>query len=222
MFKYLPKSYADLLLTMGVLRVGTLHDFRRQEHGRGIADVDEGRKAVRHTINHLTVRDVTDPQFRTSVHARAMEAFRAIRIGPGVRNVTLKNVRFTQHIDVPDCFIYCTSSLNSRAVLAEFAGAQTCVEIIDPQRYFKTITEALDAHTPVVFRGIFEVKYADREERWNGQDWGDHPAMIKPPSYRQQRELRAIWQPRRKDPIKPVNIGHMDLPRFCRRVALQA
>lgn len=221
MFKYLQARYADLLLTMGVLRVGTLHDFRRQEHGRGIADVDEGKKSVRHTIGELIVRDADDPKFRNSVHARAMTAFRAIRIEPGVQNVTMHDIRFTQQFDAPDCFIYCVSSVKSSSVLTEFSGAESCVHIIDPRRYFQAITEALSAHTSVDFRGIFEVQYTAREEQWNGHDWGTHPAMIKPPNYGKQHELRAIWQPRRRGPIEPINIGHRDLPGLCVRVGLR-
>lgn len=42
MYRYSRKCYNDLLLNLGGIRVGTLHDFRRSELGAGISDPEEG------------------------------------------------------------------------------------------------------------------------------------------------------------------------------------
>ncbi|MFZ1908535.1 MAG: hypothetical protein WAU52_05580, partial [Burkholderiales bacterium] len=52
-FKYAKRVHAKQLLTMGILRVGTLHDFRRMEHAKGIADPQEGKKRVSHLVKDL-------------------------------------------------------------------------------------------------------------------------------------------------------------------------
>ncbi len=44
MYRYTNSCYNKLLLNMGCIRVGTLHDFRKSEHKKGIADPQEGKK----------------------------------------------------------------------------------------------------------------------------------------------------------------------------------
>jgi len=54
-FKYLSSKYAPGLLLNGSTRIGTLHDYRREELGRGIYDPNEGRKRLHHRKTHFTV-----------------------------------------------------------------------------------------------------------------------------------------------------------------------
>lgn len=194
---------------MGIIRIGTLHDFRKSEHRKGIADPQEGKKRVNKHIDHLHVSGPEDPS------TRMLEAFRAINLGPGA-GVTLTNVRLSQSFDHPDCFVLCSSKRRARSTMAEFEGADSCVEIFDAPLFYHELTRALNVHTPVVFRGLFEVTYQPREEDWNGLDWGSHPALIKEPHFAPQYEVRTIWTPRFRQVIAPMVVGNYRLAGACR------
>lgn len=210
-FRYSPARYNYLLLKMGIIRVGTLHDFRRSEHRRGIADPQEGKKRVSKHVDHLDVFGADDP------NAKMLEHFRAIKLGSDAR-VTLTNVQLAQTFDHPDCFILCTSTKRSASTMAEFDGADSCVEITNLQFFYEQLTLALNIHVPIVFRGLFKVSYQLREEHWNGQNWGAHPALIKEPVFRNQHEIRAVWTPRFKEHIEPLVVGNYRLTQACQEV----
>jgi hypothetical protein len=112
MYRYSPQRYNSSLLTMGVIRVGTLHDFRRTEHNKGIADPQEGKKIVSHRIDQLHISDTEDPNIKSNIDVRALEAFRAIKMSNS-KNITFRNVTVCQSFDEPDCFILCTSKICS-------------------------------------------------------------------------------------------------------------
>ena len=208
-YRYSEKRFNHLLLNMGIVRVGTLLDFRRAEHRKGIADPQEGQKKVNKDIDRLFVSGAEDP------NARMLEAFRAIKLGPG-SGVSLENVRLSKSFDHPDCFVFCSSAKRSRAVMEEFESADSCVEVFDAPLFYRELTRALKSHTPVVFRGLFPVTYQPREEAWNGRDWGHHPALIKEPIFSQQFEVRAVWTPRFGQAISPLVVGDYRLTAACR------
>ncbi len=211
MYRYSVSQYNAQLLNLGIVRVGTLHDFRKSEHARGIGDPQEGKKRVKKDIEHIEVDGPNDP------NAGMLEMFGAIRLGPGA-GVTLRNVRLVKSFDHPNCFIFCTSKRRSAKTMAEFDGADSCVEIFDIERFYSLLTYALNLITPVTFRGLFDVVYQDREEDWNGKDWGHHPARIKERHFLPQYELRAIWEPKYGQVIEPTLVGHFRLGQFCRLV----
>lgn len=209
MYRYSAKKYNDALLSMGSIRVGTLHDFRRIEHKRGIADPQEGKKEVCHHIDHAFL-DGGD-----SIHERAAEEFRAIK-----GSVECRNVVFSRSFDEPDCFVLCASETCSKQVMREFEGAETCVEIFNQQLFFNLLTQALNSIVPVIYRGVHRVIYQDRREAWNGKDWGYHPALIKETKFASQDEIRAIWQPKSSKPIEPINLCSYRLVAACRQVRI--
>ncbi len=51
LYKFSAVKWCDGLAQVGVLRVGTLQDFRRIEHKRGVADPDEGKKSLYHGVD---------------------------------------------------------------------------------------------------------------------------------------------------------------------------
>jgi hypothetical protein len=202
---------------MGCLRIGTLYDYRKIEHKRGIADPMEGKKQVSHHVSSLHISDSNDPSVRKTKDFRALEAFGAIRI-QNSRDIRIENVSVSQQFDAPDCFIYCLSSTNSTHMYREFEGSDSCVEIVDPTAFFKHVSVSLNAITRVTFRGIHRVTYASREEQWNGTDWGTPPAHIKESEFRPQAELRAIWTPDFEKAIEPVIIGNSQIIATCKPI----
>ena len=204
---------------MGVIRVGTLHDFRRAEHNKGITDPQEGKKYVSHLIDQLQIADSEDPNIKDNIDFRALEAFGVAKIRNS-KNITFQNITVSQSFDAQDCYILCTSKICSKETMRQFEGADSCVEIIDIDSFYSVLTYTLNSITPVIFRGIHEVLYQNREEHWNGQSWGRHPAVIKETKFIKQGELRAIWQPLSKHPISPVILGNYRLGAFCRKVSI--
>ena len=210
MFRYSQWKFCQSLLKMGTLRVGTLHDFRWVEHKQGIADPKEGRKEVFHEVGHAKITDLSHPD------ARAATEFGVFNFGEGPIDVTLSDVTFARTFDHPDCFILCSSSSLSTSMFREFEGSDACIRIVDLERFYGAVTEALNSVTPVVFRGVYKVSYQTRKERWNGKNWGGHPALIKEFEFANQHEIRAIWQPKFNQSIEPLIITNPTIGAACR------
>lgn len=213
MYRYTNSCYNKLLLNMGCIRVGTLHDFRKSEHKKGIADPQEGKKEVFHHIKDSVI-NLNDGN---SIDDRAAKEFRVIG---GNGSVHCKNVIFSTVFDEPDCYILCVSDLASKSVMDQFEGADSCVQIADPTRFYKELTDVLNSITPVIFRGVHKVIYQNKKEQWNGDNWGEHPALIKEPEFFEQYELRAIWQPKLNTKIEPVILGSYALGSFCKSIEI--
>lgn len=214
MYRYSSIEFNLQLMTIGIIRIGTLHDFRRIEHNMGISDPQEGKKCISHHIDHLHIDDPENSNIKNNIDARALSAFGAVLLRNS-KNITFHNCTVQKSFDEADCFILCTSKTCSKETMSQFEGANSCIEIINIVSFYKTLTDILNSITPVVFQGIKEVIYQDREERWNGRDWGRHPALIKEVKFKKQGEFRAIWQSLINKPISPVIIGDYRLGAFC-------
>ncbi len=214
MYRYSTKKYTQSLLAMGIIRIGTLHDFRRTEHMKGIADPQEGRKQVFHPIEHLHVTDPNNPE------VKAIEQFGVFNFGDKPTNVKIEGITIARSFDGPDCFILCTSKVFSKKTMLEFDGADSCYEITNPNYFFELLTDTLNSIVPVFLGGVHEVIYQNRTEKWNGKDWGRHPALIKETEFSNQAEIRAIWQPRYGQPIQPIVIGNYRLGEACRELPI--
>ncbi|MBI4936954.1 MAG: hypothetical protein HY846_01800 [Nitrosomonadales bacterium] len=206
MYRYSKSEFSSLLLTMGILRVGTLHDFRNEEHKVGIADSEEGKKTVHHLVESLSGDFHTDA---------SMLSQWGINIAPGA-NVNISNVAFQRNMEAPNRFVLCFSARLSRQTMQQFEGADSCIEIVNKVGFFSTLTKTINAHTPVTFLGVHEVQYRPRVELWNGADFGVDPSLIKENRYSSQYELRALWEPRFDQSIHPMILGDYQLGRFCK------
>lgn len=193
---------------MGGIRIGTLHDFRKIEHKAGISDPKEGTKTVSHHINHLHIEDSSDTSRNNKKDIDSLSAFNIMSLGENCKNIMFSNVSVSKKFNEPDVFILCVSKYQSKKTMNQFKGADSCLKITNENLFYKLITETINSITPVVFHGVHEVIYQDREEQWDGSTWGRHPAMIKEKQFRPQGELRAIWQPKGNFEIKPIIISN--------------
>jgi hypothetical protein len=207
-FKYLKRKYADQLLTMGTIRVGTLSDFQKVEHARGVADPNEGKK--------LIVHDVEDEFFVDPKDATAFNEFSPIKIA--APNIQIVNLRLQNKQVSPDCFVLCLSSECSEAVRREFDGVDACVQINNSDGFIAELTALLHSFRSVELLGVHACRYKKRREEWNGFNLGTHPALIKEPRFRGQKEIRVLWRPLSPDPIQPMVFGSVRLPKFCKDV----
>lgn len=218
MFKYAPREFNRLLINFGCIRIGTLHDFRRTEHKKGIADKDEGRKTVSHRINDASIFKPSDLLRRNTKDQRSLIDFEIFHPESQLHKVAISDCIVIKDFNHPNLFIYCMSTGYSSSAIASLEGSNSCIQIVDQRKFFKSLTDTIDSITPVIFRGCHKVSYESREVEWNGRDWGRHPALIKDPSYRNQQEVRAIWQPRFEREIQPLLIGNWRIGSACKEI----
>ena len=227
LYRYSSSENNKKLLNLGVVRIGTLYDFRNYEHGKGIADDTEGKKTLTRAIRHEDILKgrryvIDDPD------GNEMEVFMcqdSVGYGYGISraknsNFKIRNATMSHGINSKDLFVYCLSSSKSVNTMALFNGSNSCVEIKKLSGFFATLTKAISNIVPVKFLGYHAVSYADREETWGGKNPGLNPALIKPKSYAEQHEIRAIWKPRHDKEIAPMILCDYRLIQFCRKVTL--
>jgi hypothetical protein len=212
MFKYSNNYFSRGLAKLGLFRIGTLYDFRDIEHKSGISDPDEGTKVVRVHIGNETYESGSDVP-------KTLSELGLIKCDDTCSNITLTNIHTTHNLLAPDFYIWCASTEKSAAVMSQFEGADTCVEVFDVPR-FVAILNQLMTTMDAEFVGIFEVQYRERVEDWNRSNLGMHPAIIKDVRFSGQKELRAIWKPNHGNPIEPIK-GRCDgLSSCCRIVSI--
>lgn len=220
MYRYSPKMFNASLSFMGIIRIGTLHDFKKTEHKAGISDPKEGTKTVSHHIDHLQVEDSSDTSKNNKKDIDSLSAFNAISLGENSKNITISNVSLSKNFNEENVFILCMSKYQSKKTMYQFEGADSCIEITNESLFFQLITETINSITPVIFHGVHEVIYQNREEQWDGLTWGRNPAIIKERKFSPQGELRAIWKPRNNSEIQPLIIGNYKIVTCVRHVAI--
>lgn len=211
LYKYLPQRYAHSLLR-GNTRIGTLYDFRKIEHGKGIADPEEGTKLLRHGIDSSSYVGGT-PEAEAMSHM-------GLNISPGAR-LRIDGLTFERAVNHPDAFVWCCSSRCDTSVMSQLDGAEACIKIRDAGAFFAAMTECINAQRKVKFLGFREVTYLPRTQKWNQIDLGGSAAFLKEPgSYGSQYEVRAVWLPLDNDPIEPMFIDLEALSEHCEEVRL--
>jgi hypothetical protein len=103
MYRYSADCHIKSLLILGGVRIGTLHDFRRNEHRSGIKDPQEGKKYVIHHIDKY-ITNASGQRPGSKKHADALEFFRAVDVSPG-STVTIQNVTLVREFDSADLYI---------------------------------------------------------------------------------------------------------------------
>lgn len=211
-FKYLPRRYALGLLRHGILRIGTLYDYKKHEHGRGITDKKEGFKQVNVAIEHETYASGKDIP-------KSLAALGIISADDSCSNITLENIYINRAFEAPNCFLWCASTVGSESVMEQFEGADTCIEVTNPARFFSVLEQVMKIHG-TEFQGIFEARYQERTEDWNSYNLGVHPAIIKDVEFSNQHEVRAIWAPVKVEDIEPIHLHVETLAQCCKLIEI--
>ncbi|MGZ8227366.1 MAG: hypothetical protein ACXWT3_12130, partial [Methylococcaceae bacterium] len=213
MYRYSIRKHNKATVNRGEIRIGTLYDFRNTEHGKGIKDPLEGKKTVSITIENTDSKSVDD---MVRDNKPLLDKFGCSLSMGGTGSIG--SVKSSKLINSPDCFILCTSKYKSLQTMEQFECANSCLEIVNIHLFYDCLTTALIDKTGVKleFKGIYEVTYKNREEEWNGNDFGINPIFIKAEDSMQQGELRAIWQPLRDVKIKPIVITNKRIAKHCK------
>lgn len=217
-FKYGKKQHLMGLLGMGVLRIGTLSDYRRGEHAMGISDATEGTKEIINLVEKLNITgsDWGDEERKSA----GMLAQFGLVFRPG-SNVYMDNVTMLKNFEI-DAYAFCFSIEEKPSIktMRQFEGADSCVEIVAPDEFFKclqsTITQVSGAHRVITARSV---EYKERMERYNGDDFGLHPGLIKEHCFRSQNEGRILWEfGSGVQGYEPFFSGNWKLGLYCREI----
>jgi hypothetical protein len=139
-----------------------------------------------------------------------------------LRITTLYRCRQIETANGRDMYVYCTTSFPRRELQKRWRsddGDDVWIEIFDPPGFFHVLAQAT-RHLGQ-FLGVHQVCYGPRisvrgiapevSARWQNVP----AAILKPPSFRIEREWRALWQPVAL-PIDPADVVAPELPKFCR------
>lgn len=199
LYKYMKREYARLLLDDGVLRIGTLYDYRDiEKHGGVTGDDSEGKKSLRMEIDNEVWEPQTQPDF--TKEAIKLEGL-----------LQLKNLNFVKIIESLDCYLFCATKVFDQNTMRGF-GHDACVVIENPKKFFVAISRLL--RKIAKFNGFFPCQYVSRIIP-HDEDHGFHPAIIKETTYSSQKEVRALWSPKRKN-ISPFNLKCREASKYCR------
>lgn len=139
-----------------------------------------------------------------------------IHIDQGCSNITLDNC--TRIHRLPDAFVLCTTEQFNPENLSGTFG-NYCVEINQPQKFFKLVTENLIKHHSVRESAFGRVIYSER--RFTGLQNPPGPiGFVKPPDmYGSQHEFRFLWTTVTNTRLTTFELHVPGSELLCRRIA---
>lgn len=201
LYKYLRKQHADLLIKKGKFRIGTLYEYRDiEKHGTIVGDEGEGKKSLYLNVGSEKWTTDNQPDFTKNF----------INIANGI-SVRMERVSFQKSESSSNYYLYCTTEVFDENALKDF-GYDSCLLIEKPDQFFAAITKTL--RHKGAFEGVFHCQYVPRRVE-HDKDHGIHPAIIKDPIYKDQKEVRALWKPFKAN-ISPLVIDCRDAAKYCR------
>lgn len=215
LYKYLEPEWIDALTTTGGIRIGTLFDFRRKEHGEVRADPHEGMQLVQ-----------TDGEARTYTYDE-LPPFLQNLYPAGGRGRDTVRMQFAQgavvrsEASAPDVYVYCMATRFDRALMAKFGGA--CARINDAEAFFRSLSADLYARFDrngvrcAVSHMAGACHYRERLETWPHVT-NYHPVFTKPLDQSYQYEFRCFWAAPATI-IRPFNTTIAGVARYCERIA---
>lgn len=203
---------------MGIIKIGTLYHYRNTELQRGISDLNEGIKNVSHQFSSNAViggkhNNLDNQDFIAANQFGAAHA-------DETSTIYLGNAKTSKKIESKNYFILCLAKEKD----AKFSDANydSCINITNDD-FFRELTKLINNVLPVNFLGYHDIIYKDKNEKWNGQDMGIDPCIIKDnrEEFIEQKEVRAIWEPKFDTiEIHPIIIGSYKLCNYVEEVSL--
>ena len=214
MFKYSKKAHIDKLLNKGIIRIGTLHEYRDSKYEEGIQDNKEGLKNVNVSVKRLDLAS-RDPATR-----RVLNNYLGGRIfGEGVLIMEGDSPMFTKEVSSDNHLVFCASFEHTPLVLEKFkydAG----VNITHPDNFIKLISTKLKQTHNAKLVYFDKIEYKKKEEEWNHVNYGQNPMFFKDESFSYQNEIRAIWNIPNHTELKPQILRIPELKEYCELIDL--
>jgi hypothetical protein len=202
LYKYTRRAHAETLAHLGIVRLGTLYNYRDEEqHAVMIGDREEGWKQITETAVDAT-GDTLSPFARRFIG------------GPNLTsNTIIRNCDFAETVECPNCWLFCTSEKLSARVMRDLDPKyDACVRLTRPVDFASIIAVELtrrgliaeyrpEAPTAIIVR----CSYRDRTLPYQ-QDDGAAPIGVKAPRFADQAEWRFAYLP-----ITPPRENHIDM-----------
>lgn len=206
--KYIKRVHFDGLTEFGSVRIGTLKDYQKGEHGQMVSDSMEGSIHLSGSYKNVTSEDIKS--------SAALSSLVSIPDGGSIRSVEIKNVRISE----PDYYIFSFAlgySVFDHEEWFKKEGYDVAYSINFLSTFFRKITQELNKSNAVQFLGLFQVRYYDEKK---GMDLFDplnaHPAFCLKDydGFSNQKEIRAVWKPLTNKTITPINLNILGLGRY--------
>jgi len=209
LWKYSSGPHAEKAVSAGVVRIGTLYDYRKDEHGAMICDGREGIKIFSGTAVNLTERDI-----------RGNDAFQMVVSADEGSTVQIGRLKMTDcRMERGDFYVFSAAASydpETHQAWNNSSGYDSCYIIRSARLFFRALSEYL--RETAEFVGYAHVHYYDDSHGIdiNSEHVNVHPALCKPASlYSNQQEVRAIWRTLRPRPLKPIIIEAKAAARYC-------
>lgn len=211
LYKFLPRKYVRAFKKTGSLRVGTLHDFRRSEHGSEIGDAEEGSIRLRSRDEQVVYDSENLTPDLEWQRPYIEEKFGDI----GIKIVASGGMH--QHVSVNDCYVFCTGTVFDWSTIDE-PSYNACIRIDNPVSFCDAIVREIRGIEP----GFHYGTVAYHQKSTYGHSYpGYHPALVKDPAYAHQKEFRYMFQP--SEPtiaIMPIFIEARGARKYCSFIGL--
>ena len=186
LYKYLPKEFAVAMTETGTIKIGTLFNYRKEEKfGCKVGDESEG-KITKQLKGPITVSQESHPKF--------LKEMNLVFQDPQHIKGSIDFVQTSENL-----YVYSVSEVLSRDLMQEF-GYNSCVEISDPNIFFKMVSASFPSAS---FCGFHKCVY-DKKIIPHDTEILISPALLKSKEkYGNQNEVRALWSSSNKE-IAPV------------------
>lgn len=202
-YKYTHREHAEAMINEGKVRLGTLYDYRRQEHGGAIGDTDEGIYKV-----------FSDEDFEYTGPSGASPFHRHFIKGEG--HARFQGIRFEHRRVTHNAYMFCCSSEFSESMMQKYRaepGYDACVRINAPVRFFDEISKVLGRE--ITDWVVGNCVYLKREFH-HTQEPDTSPGFVKDPLYAWQKEVRAVWIPKNPENIPAfLDLTCLGIRQFC-------
>jgi hypothetical protein len=207
-YKYIKRrKYANDFFEDGLIRIGTLYDFRQEEkHGTEIGDKDEGTKTL--TTDGYHFIDTASPSTIPSWFSTNFSESFNLRDGARLQIHARDGVRL--RLTVPDRYVFCASREFDGALISK-CEYECCIRINNPLGFFGALSRKLKHKATLL--GVGVCTYRPRLILGH-EDSGFEPSLIKEERYKYQNEVRAVWSANQSD-ITPVIIKAKKARHFC-------
>ncbi len=211
LYKFLPREYVRAFKKSGSLRIGTLHDFRRTEHGSEIGDTEEGE---------ITLTTGDETAVYDSKHLAPEQEWQRPHMeerfgGQGIKLVASGGIH--HRVSASNSYLFCTGLEYDWKTIDE-PSYNACFRIDDPESF----CQVLCAEIPDIESGYYYGKVEYHQKTTLGHNYpGFHPALVKDPSYSHQKEFRFMFKPINASmTLEPLIINARRARKYCTFVKL--
>jgi hypothetical protein len=193
-YKYTKKEFVDGLLKQGIIKVGTISEYRKYDHPE-IGDSGEGSETIITTASSSGEK-ITEENMPVMPYPIR----KAVSISGSAEFHLHGKVILRSNHSLPDAYIYCVTQEPSESVMQQF-GADCCVEISDVEAFCKIVCEEVLRARNLSFGQYIcrSCQYVGREiidDAYEGVANIDVSAyFLKESKYSPQKEARMLFLP---------------------------